>query len=55
MVETTFFDASLTTAVASGAAMIAFCFVQPAWLAGCWLTIAPATVGVPVGYLAPDR
>lgn len=47
MVETSVFDAPLTTSIAFGMAMITFCFMQPAGLTGCWFPVAPAAVGIP--------
>lgn len=52
MVEATIFDATLAASIAFRMAMITLRFVQPAWLAGCWLAIAPAAAGVPVNQLA---
>jgi hypothetical protein len=55
MVETAVFNATLATSIAFRMTMIAFCFVQPAWLAGCWLAIAPTTVGVPAEWSVCDN
>jgi len=37
----------LTAPVAFGVAVIAFCFIQSAWLARGWLAVASTTVRVP--------
>jgi hypothetical protein len=52
MVKAAVFDTTLTTSITFRMTMITFCFVQPAWFAGCWLPIAPAAAGVPVDPLA---
>jgi hypothetical protein len=48
MIEALVFNATLPTSIASGMSMVALCFVQSAWFAGCWFAIAPAAIGVPV-------
>lgn len=55
MVKAAVFDTTLTTSITFRMTMITFCFVQPAWFARCWLSIAPAAAGVPVGSLADKQ
>ena len=47
VIEAPIFDAFLAATIALRVCMIAFCFVQSAWLAGRRLAIASTGVGVP--------
>jgi len=47
VVETAFFNSTLAAPVTFGVAVIAFCFIQSAWLARGWLAVASTTVRVP--------
>jgi len=54
MVETSFFDPALATAITLGMTVVALGLVQSTGLARRWLAITPAAVGVPSIVSKPD-